>query len=249
MPHGTGAQAPGAAQRKAGTMPSKLVTIKVTAKQRETLAAALADTEVSFNEQGDEATFAVADPADFLAARFGDKNKAFVTAITKKIAAAAPAKPAAKKTAAKAGEEAKPAARKVNKPYINKQRKRRNTGTTTRILYLLADNRPADAMPPAKADDGTELAFAVECVDHGGHRHHATYAAAYTAAKNSAEWCPPCAEAAKGVEAARAAQAEADKHEGQTVTVKGDGTAKVTNRKKAQPAAKAEDKAKEKASA
>ncbi|MEV4255504.1 hypothetical protein AB0J52_20310, partial [Spirillospora sp. NPDC049652] len=118
------------------------------------------------------------------------------TAAKAKAPAAAP-KAAAPATASPAPEQAAPA--RAPQPYIRKDRTRRATGSRVQVLDLRGTDAPADAIAPAERD-GKPLNYAARCVTHDTHTHHATYAAAYKAAKTSADWCPACTATATDTE-------------------------------------------------
>ncbi|WP_067478907.1 hypothetical protein [Actinomadura hibisca] len=85
-----------------------------------------------------------------------------------------------------------PAAKpKAPQPYIHKDRTRRGTGNRVQVLDLRGVDAPADAIAPGEAG-GKPLNYATRRVTHDTHTHHATYAAAYRAAKTSADWCAQC---------------------------------------------------------
>src|SRR5579859_449190 len=71
----------------------------------------------------------------------------------------------------------------------------RVTGSRIRLLDTLAPDAPRGAFPPEAGPGGRTLRYAVLCLDHGTFpRYFALLREAERAVRQSAGWCPGCAE-------------------------------------------------------
>jgi hypothetical protein len=88
-----------------------------------------------------------------------------------------------------------PRARERRRSYLVGDFVHRVTGSHIRLVDTMAPDAPRGAIPPETGSDGKTLRYAVQCLDHGaGPRFFGLLRDAERAVRQSAQWCPECAQ-------------------------------------------------------